>query len=75
MTQLRQNANEPGSHGAKDGMLVDRYFLHVYTSDGETQLLIDIASRMYRMRWRRHWLQKTPDIDLLALAARRAFDW
>ncbi|MHC5033266.1 MAG: carboxypeptidase-like regulatory domain-containing protein [Planctomycetota bacterium] len=33
-----EDRNEPGSHGAKDGALVDRYFLHVYTGDGPTRI-------------------------------------
>jgi len=41
-----EDRNEPGSHGAKDGALVDRYFLNVYTdpSDpvGTSVLLIDL---------------------------------
>jgi hypothetical protein len=41
-----EDRNEPGSHGAQDGALVDRYFLHVYTDpsdpNGSTELLIDV---------------------------------
>jgi hypothetical protein len=37
-----EDRNEPGSRGAKDGALVDRYFLRVYRDSGETVLLIDI---------------------------------
>jgi hypothetical protein len=41
-----EDRNEPGSKGANDGALVDRYFLHVFTdpSDpaGSTVLLVDV---------------------------------
>ena len=41
-----EDRNEPGSNGAKDGALIDRYFLHVYSdpSDpvGSTLYLFDI---------------------------------
>jgi hypothetical protein len=41
-----EDRNEPGSNGAKDGALVDRYFLRVYTNPGDpvgsTVLLFDI---------------------------------
>ena len=41
-----EDRNEPGSHGAKDGALVDRYFLNVYTDPLDpvtsSKLLIDI---------------------------------
>jgi len=40
-----EDRNEPGSNGAKDGALVDRYFLRVYTSPanpiGSTIILVD----------------------------------
>jgi hypothetical protein len=41
-----EDLNEPGSHGAKDGELVDRYFLRVYTDLANpvdsTVLLVDV---------------------------------
>ncbi len=37
-----EDRNEPGSSGAKDGALIDRYFLHVFDSTGATLLLIDM---------------------------------
>ena len=37
-----EDRNEPGSRGAKDGIDVDRYFLHVFDSDGNTLLLVDM---------------------------------
>lgn len=41
-----EDRNEPGSNGAKDGALIDRYFLRVYASQsdpiGTTLLLFDI---------------------------------
>ncbi len=38
-----EDRNEPGSHGAKDGIDIDRYFLHVFDCDtGETLLLVDM---------------------------------
>jgi len=38
-----EDRNEPGSHGAKDGNDIDRYFLDVFDCDsGETLLLVDI---------------------------------
>ncbi|MBZ5637119.1 MAG: hypothetical protein LAO51_00025 [Acidobacteriia bacterium] len=40
-----EDRNEPGSNGAKDGALIDRYFLHVFTDPlnpvSSTLLLID----------------------------------
>jgi len=40
-----EDRNEPGSNGAKDGALIDRYFLRVYTNPGDpigsTVLLFD----------------------------------
>ena len=36
-----EDRNEPGSNGAKDGVDVDRYFLHVFDAAGNTLLLID----------------------------------
>ena len=40
-----EDRNEPGSSGAKDGALIDRYFLHVYsnpaTPTGSTLFLLD----------------------------------
>jgi hypothetical protein len=36
-----EDRNEPGSSGAKDGTLVDRYHLHVFDSAGNTLLLVD----------------------------------
>ena len=35
-----EDRNEPGSHGAKDGALVDRYFLRVTNGAGVVRLLI-----------------------------------
>lgn len=41
-----EDRNEPGSRGAKDGVDIDRYFLHVFTNplnpNGSTVLLVDI---------------------------------
>jgi hypothetical protein len=38
-----EDRNEPGSHGAKDGDDIDRYFLHVYDCNTfETLLLVDV---------------------------------
>jgi hypothetical protein len=36
-----EDRNEPGSNGAKDGALIDRYFLRVFDSAGNTLLLFD----------------------------------
>jgi hypothetical protein len=36
-----EDRNEPGSHGAKAGADIDRYFLHVFDSGGNTLLLVD----------------------------------
>ena len=36
-----EDRNEPGSNGAKDGALVDRYFIHAW-SGAQTWLLVDI---------------------------------
>jgi len=41
-----EDRNEPGSNGAKDGVDIDRYFLHVYSDpsdpEGSALLLVDI---------------------------------
>jgi anaerobic magnesium-protoporphyrin IX monomethyl ester cyclase len=37
--------------------------------------IISMLSKVYRSRWRRHKFEKTFDIDLLAFAARRVFNW
>lgn len=41
-----EDRNEPGSSGAKDGALVDRYFIHVYANPadpaGSTLMLVDL---------------------------------
>ncbi len=38
-----EDRNEPGSNGAKDGVDVDRYYLHVFDCDtGDTLLLVDV---------------------------------
>jgi hypothetical protein len=37
-----EDRNEPGSSGAKDGALVDRYFLSVFDGAGAKLLLIDV---------------------------------
>jgi radical SAM superfamily enzyme YgiQ (UPF0313 family) len=39
------------------------------------RMTIDMLSRLYRMRWRKHWFGKTYDIDALAFAARAVFNW
>ena len=39
------------------------------------QFTIEGLSKMYRWRWRRHWFTKTPDIDLMAFAAKHVFNW
>jgi hypothetical protein len=36
-----EDRNEPGSNGAKDGVDIDRYFLHVKDGGGNTVLLVD----------------------------------
>jgi hypothetical protein len=36
-----EDRNEPGSNGAKDGVDIDRYFLHVKDAGGNTVLLVD----------------------------------
>jgi hypothetical protein len=37
-----EDRNEPGSHGAREGSLIDRYFLHVWNAADPSLLLIDI---------------------------------
>lgn len=37
-----EDRNEPGSHGARDGARIDRYFLHVWNVADPSLLLIDI---------------------------------
>lgn len=37
-----EDRNEPGSSGAKDGALVDRYFLRVFDLGGTTLMLVDV---------------------------------
>lgn len=37
-----EDRNEPGSSGARDGSLIDRYFLHVWNAADANLLLIDI---------------------------------
>ena len=37
-----EDRNEPGSNGAKDGADIDRYFLHVFDTGGNTLLLVDM---------------------------------
>jgi hypothetical protein len=36
-----EDRNEPGSRGAKAGVDIDRYFLHVFDANGNTLLLVD----------------------------------
>jgi len=54
-----------------DGQRLKRAF----SGNPVAQIGIEVASRMYRARWRRHWLRKTPDINGLAFAARHVFNW
>jgi hypothetical protein len=37
-----EDRNEPGSSGAKDGALIDRYFIRVTDSSGVVRLLVDL---------------------------------